>query len=58
VGSLLYLTSYAGHLQSYDTATGRFGAAAALGAGTVSSPAISDGLVYLGTTDGRLLCLR
>ena len=58
VGSVLFSADYAGWLFQIDTATGRPGAAIALGSKTSSSPAISDGLLYIGTSDGRLVCVR
>ncbi|MBM3500906.1 MAG: hypothetical protein FJX74_19785 [Armatimonadetes bacterium] len=58
VGPVLYLADYGAYLYQFNAATLRFGAAAALGARTVSSPAISDGCAYLGLADGRLVCFR
>ncbi len=57
-GSSLYFADYAGLLHQFDTATGRAVRALPLGAKTRSSPAISDGRLYLGLTDGKLLCVR
>jgi len=55
---VLHLADYAGMLLQFDTATLQPPRRLALGARTVSSPAISDGCVYIGLTDGRLLCVR
>jgi outer membrane protein assembly factor BamB len=55
---ILHLADYAGMLSQFDTTAGQPLKSLALGARTVSSPAISDGCVYIGLTDGRLLCIR
>jgi hypothetical protein len=52
------LADYAGMLSQFDTTAGQPLKSLALGARTVSSPAVSDGCVYIGLTDGRLLCIR
>ncbi|HJN14686.1 MAG TPA: PQQ-binding-like beta-propeller repeat protein [Armatimonadota bacterium] len=57
-GTVLYLTDYTGELFSIDTATARPLGSIALGALTRSSPAISGGAAFVGTNDGRLLCVR
>jgi len=55
---ILHLADYAGMLSQFDTTARQPLKSLALGARTVSSPAISDGCVYIGLTDGRLLCIR
>jgi len=57
-GGQLYFADYAGLLNQVDTATARAVRALPVGAKTCSSPAISDGRLYLGLTDGKLLCIR
>jgi len=54
----LYFADYAALLNQVDTATARAVRALPLGAKTCSSPAISDGRLYLGLTNGKLLCIR
>jgi eukaryotic-like serine/threonine-protein kinase len=54
----LYWADYSATLHQVDTATGRAVKALPLGAKTRSSPAISDGRLYIGLTDGKLLCIR
>ncbi len=54
----LFFADYSGLLNQVDTTTARPVRALALGAKTCSSPAISDGRLYLGLTNGRLLCIR
>lgn len=57
-GGSLYFADYAGLLHQLDTTAGRAVRALPLGARTRSSPAVSDGRLYLGLTDGKLLCVR
>jgi len=57
-GNVLYLTDYTGELYAVDTATAGPLGSIALGALTRSSPAISGGAAFVGTNDGRLLCVR
>ena len=55
---ILHLADYSGALSQFDTTTKQPLSSLALGARTVSSPAISDGRAYIGLTDGRLVCIR
>jgi len=57
-GGILHLADYSGTLSLFDTASQRTLATLGLGARSVSSPAISDGRLYIGLTDGKLLCVR
>lgn len=57
-GGVLHLVDYTGALYQVDGAQRRVGASFDLGARTRSSPAISDGDVYIGLTDGRLVCVQ
>jgi outer membrane protein assembly factor BamB len=57
VGSVLHMADYNGTLFQFDTATQRVLGSIALGARTVSSPAISDGRVFIGLADGKLVCV-
>lgn len=54
---VLHLADYAGLLTQFDTVNRRLLRTFSLGARTVSSPAISDGHLYIGLIDGRLLCI-
>jgi outer membrane protein assembly factor BamB len=51
----LYLTTTAGNLHALDAATGAIEWSAAAGTAVSSRPAVADGVVYLGTADGRVL---
>ncbi|MGQ9729630.1 MAG: outer membrane protein assembly factor BamB family protein [Candidatus Zipacnadales bacterium] len=55
---ILYLADYAGTLVQFNTATTVPLRSISLGARTCSSPAISDGRVYIGLTNGHLMCIR
>ena len=57
-GGILHLADYAGTLSLFDAASKQAPRTFALGARTVSSPAISDGRLYIGLTDGKLLCVK
>jgi len=57
-GGVLHLVDYTGALYQVDAGQRRVGASLDLGARTRSSPAISDGNVYIGLTDGRLVCVQ
>ena len=56
--SMLYFAGYAGFVYAIDATTGRSPQALPLGAKTASSPAISDGRLYIGLSDGKLLCIQ
>jgi outer membrane protein assembly factor BamB len=58
VDGILHLADYAGTLAQFDTTNRQPGNRLALGARTASSPAISDGRIYIGLMDGKLLCIR
>ena len=58
VNGVLHFADYAGVLTQFDAVNRRLLRSLSLGARTVSSPAISDGRLYIGLTDGRLLCIR
>jgi hypothetical protein len=57
-GNLLYFADYAAFAYQIDTNTRRPLNVLPLGAKTASSPAISDGRLYIGLTDGKLLCIE
>jgi outer membrane protein assembly factor BamB len=57
-GGLLYFADYAGLLHQFNAANRRPLRALVLEGQTLSSPAISDGRLYLGLTTGKLLCLN
>ncbi len=58
VEGILHLADYNGTLSQFDTANQKPLNSLSLGARTVSSPAIADGSLYIGLTDGRLVCVR
>lgn len=57
-GTTLYFADYAAMLYGVDTATRRILNVLPLEAKSASSPAISDGRLYLGLTNGKLICVE
>ncbi len=57
-GTTLYFADYAAMLYGVDTATRRTLNVLPLEAKTASSPAISDGRLYIGLSNGKLLCVE
>jgi len=54
----LYLAGAAGHLVSVRQSDGRVGFSYALKAPMTFQPALAQGNIYVGTVDGRLICLK
>lgn len=54
----LYLTGTLGHMVSVRQSDGQLGFSYALGQGMVFQPALANGNVYAGTTNGLVICLR
>jgi outer membrane protein assembly factor BamB len=56
-GGFLIVVDSSGYLSALAVADGREAWAFELGAGSAAPPSVCDGRIYIGTVDGRFLCL-
>ncbi|HEY9788384.1 MAG TPA: PQQ-binding-like beta-propeller repeat protein, partial [Candidatus Obscuribacterales bacterium] len=54
----MYLASQSGHLVALDQKTGELSFSYATGSPVVMQPSLAGGNVYVGTSDGMLICLK